>query len=87
MTVISELYGTQRLHPEDSRRSHITLSRFAATLMAYAHWAHDIEQGEMLGEAVRATQPDREDLSSPLLLVAHYATVFGMAADNYAKTR
>jgi hypothetical protein len=86
MTFVCELYGTQRLHPEDSRRSHITLSRFAATLMVYARWAHDIEQGELLSEAVRTTQPD-SDLPSPLLLVAHYATVFGMAAENYAKTR
>jgi hypothetical protein len=46
MTFVCELYGTQRLHPEDSRRSHITLSRFAATLMFYARWAHDIERGE-----------------------------------------
>jgi hypothetical protein len=81
MTFVCEIYGTQRLYPEDSRRSHITLSRFAAPLMVYAHWAHDIEQGELLGKAVRRTLLD-SDLASPLLLVAHYATVFGMVAEN-----
>lgn len=86
MTFVCEIYGTQRLYPEDSRRSHITLSRFAAPLMVYALWAHDIEQGELLGKTVRRTLPD-SDLASPLLFVAHYATVFGMAAENYAEAR
>jgi hypothetical protein len=54
-------------------------------LLASAHWAHDIEHGEMLADAVRATQPD-SDLSSPLVLMAHYAAIFGMAHEIYVES-
>jgi hypothetical protein len=86
LTFVCEIYGTQRLHPEDSPQSHITLSRFAAPLMVYANWAHDIEQAELLGEAVQRALPDAYP-ASPQLLVVHYAAAFGMAAENYAEAR
>jgi len=48
MTFICEIYGTDSIYPNDLGRSHMTLSRFASTLMAFAHWAEDVERATEL---------------------------------------
>lgn len=72
MTFVCELYGTLSVH-KDPRQSRMTLSGFSSTLMAFAHWAQDVGQAHLLGEAVRTIQRD-SDMPNPALLVAHYAT-------------
>ncbi|MFI7252837.1 MULTISPECIES: hypothetical protein [Micromonospora] len=71
---ICELYGQRKI----DKGSHFSLARVSALWISFAHWAEGFNYVEFMGE-----KSDNPNFELPFLhaLIAHYATVFGLASE------
>lgn len=71
---ISELYGQRKIGND----TYFSLARVCAYWMSFAHWAEGFNHVEFMGK-----KSDNPNFELPFLhaLVAHYATVFGLASE------